>query len=758
MLSPLIHDDPARIADFRLLARLGQGGMGTVYLARSAGGRTVALKTMHASIAADAAARTRFRLETDAARIIGGHHGAVVVDADPLAPTPWLATEYVLGPTLDAAVGLGGPLPEESVRALGAALAGALGQLHSSDVVHRDLKPSNVMVTAYGPKIIDFGIAHAAGGDRLTRTGTAAGTPAFMSPEQATGQEHTPAGDVFALAGVLVFAATGHGPFGTGRPADLLYRVRYADPDLTGLPEALARILGPCLAKDPALRPTTGQLVARFHAGHGHFADHLPDVLLADIARRASEVWRYEPERLPAPAGHLTAETAETAETAGAPATAGNAAAAAAARTVASASAPPSRMSRRKLLALGGGSLLAVAGAGAGVWAWRQGSGGGDAPQSAGPGGGPTPLWRRRIDTAPPEKLGRPLLVGGKLIVTGDGGVSAVEPSTGRTLWSGNKVLSPWDLATDGEKLYAVDYTLPSEGLRIAEMDLADGSLRDPAVTDKTYNGKLLRNQLLAVDGDVAWLLTARVRKEDTDESSGIGPERGWLIASYSLSTGRRRTEVALDEATPEEYPWVTGACTRGSRLVLCFRTGSGGADAVAYDTGTGRALWRTPLGFNPDDAARSPMAVDDDHLYVSSDAVRALRLSDGEEAWTHRGTDGTSYGAPAVEDGAVYAVEGTGARALVALAADSGTLRWREKDPAASGHELKVAPTVDGAYVYKHGAAGLSAIDRRTHETAWRHTESLDRFTALTTEGLLIGVGEGTMAALPLDHPADRP
>ncbi|MCZ0979792.1 serine/threonine-protein kinase [Streptomyces diastatochromogenes] len=192
--------------------------MGTVYLARTPGGRTVALKTVHARLATDPTFRSRFRLETDAARIIGARHGAAVVDADPLAETPWLATEYVLGPPLDDAVALGGPLPEPTVRALGAALAGALAQLHSSDVVHRDLKPSNVLVTAYGPKIIDFGIARAAGDDHLTRTGAAAGTPAFMSPEQASGQEHTPAGDVFALAGVLVFAATGHGPFGTGSP------------------------------------------------------------------------------------------------------------------------------------------------------------------------------------------------------------------------------------------------------------------------------------------------------------------------------------------------------------------------------------------------------------------------------------------------------------------------------------------------------------------------------------------------------------
>ncbi|MGP3973612.1 serine/threonine-protein kinase [Streptomyces sp. 8N114] len=145
----------------------------------------------------------------------------------------------------------------------------ALAQLHASDVVHRDLKPSNILLAATGPKVIDFGIARAAGDDRLTRTGAAAGTPAFMSPEQATGTEHTPAGDVFALAGVLVFACTGHGPFGRGRTADLLYRVRYAEPDLSLASEGLVPLLEHCLAKDPQERPATGELATALQDGPG---------------------------------------------------------------------------------------------------------------------------------------------------------------------------------------------------------------------------------------------------------------------------------------------------------------------------------------------------------------------------------------------------------------------------------------------------------------------------------------------------------
>ncbi|MFI1397820.1 PQQ-binding-like beta-propeller repeat protein [Streptomyces sp. NPDC020681] len=725
MLSPLTHDDPVGFGAYRLIARLGSGGMGTVYLARSPGGRTVALKTMHAGIARDPGFRTRFRLETDAARIIGGHHGATVIDADPLAETPWLATEYVLGPPLDDAVTLSGPLPEPTVRALGAALAGALGQLHSSDVVHRDLKPSNVMVTAYGPKIIDFGIARAAGDDRLTSTGAAAGTPAFMSPEQATGQEHTPAGDVFALAGVLTYAATGHGPFGTGQPAELLYRVRYADPDLTGVPEALIPLLTRCLSKDPAQRPTTTELATQLHSGEGQFADHLPDTLLAEIARRATEVWQHQPYRRPAPADHAIAKTL--------PADQGT------------------KTSRRKILAIGGGSLLGVATASVGAWAWLDGRSA-ESPKGEGSAKAPTPLWRRSVPTAAPAKMGRPMLVGDKVIVALDNTLTAIDASTGRNLWSSDEVMRPWDMATDGEKLYGVLYSLdPKEGLRIAQFDLDDGKLKDPEVHERAYNGKLLLNQLLAVANGVAWILTAPVRASDTEESSGVSPDQGWLIASFSLSNGKKRTELVLKESPTEEFPWVTGARVTGSYLVLQFRTDSGGINVLVCDTRTGAAVSRMPLSLDADETPRSPMALSDEHLYVASDALRALRLADGKEAWKYQGTGVTSYGAPTVKDGVVYAVEGAGARALVAVNAETGKLLWREKDPVQSGGELKVAPTVGDRYVYKHSAAGLRAIDLRTHETVWLHKESLDRFTALASAGRLIGFGEGPITALPV-------
>ena len=201
--------------------------------------------------------------------------------------------------------------PRAATRVLGAALCEALGQLHRSGVVHRDLKPSNILLTALGPKVIDFGIARAAGDDRLTRTGATAGTPAYMSPEQAIGGEHTAAGDVFALSAVLAFTVSGSPPFGSGQPADLLYRVRYAEPDLSGVPDGLRPVLARGLDKDPEQRPDTTEFRTLLHDGGGDFAEHLPDAVLADIARRAAAVWETQPSRLPAPAADLTTSAAD---------------------------------------------------------------------------------------------------------------------------------------------------------------------------------------------------------------------------------------------------------------------------------------------------------------------------------------------------------------------------------------------------------------------------------------------------------------
>ncbi|WP_432752805.1 protein kinase [Streptomyces sp. JL2001] len=248
------------IGTYEVEHKLGEGGMGTVYLARSRGGRAVAVKVARPELATDPAFRERFRAEVEAARRVGGFHTAQVVDADPDAEAPWLATAYIPGPTLSGLLAAEGPLPEPRLRALGAALAEALEAIHACGLVHRDLKPGNIVMAADGPRVLDFGIARALESTRLTATGTAFGTPGYLAPEQALGQEVTGAADVFALGAVLVAAAGGRA-FGDGTPMGLMYRSVHESADLATVPAGLRELVGACLAKDPARRPTPGAIL-----------------------------------------------------------------------------------------------------------------------------------------------------------------------------------------------------------------------------------------------------------------------------------------------------------------------------------------------------------------------------------------------------------------------------------------------------------------------------------------------------------------
>ena len=265
-LRPLADSDPRQLGRFKVLGLLGEGGMGRVFFGRSPGGWAVAIKVIHAGLAADPAFQARFAHEVATARAVGGIYTASVVDADTAAERPWLAVEYVAGPSLSDAVTAGGPLPLPAVLRLGLGLAEALQAIHAAGVVHRDLKPSNVLLAADGPRVIDFGIARAAEHSSLTRTGTILGSAGFMAPEQITGGETGPAADVFALGAVLTFAATGQGPFGEGRTEALAYRVVYADPTLGGVPDPVREVVARCLAKDPRYRPAPGGIIAALAA------------------------------------------------------------------------------------------------------------------------------------------------------------------------------------------------------------------------------------------------------------------------------------------------------------------------------------------------------------------------------------------------------------------------------------------------------------------------------------------------------------
>ncbi|AVV41113.1 protein kinase [Streptomyces sp. ID05-04B] len=301
-MQPLGDGEPTTVGPYRLLGRLGSGGMGRVYLGRSAGGRTVAVKIVHPHLALDEEFRARFRREVEAARRVGGAWTAPVLDADPEATVPWVATGYAAGPSLAAAVASGGALPEHSVRVLGAGLAEALGTVHELGLVHRDVKPSNVLLTVDGPLLIDFGIARATDGTAsLTSTGVSVGSPGYMAPEQILGRGASGAADVFSLGAVLVYAATGQSPFPGDSSAALLYKVVHEEPEF-GSPEGglrgeLRAVAEACLAKDPAARPSPAE-VARRLAPEGAArlvaAGWLPGALVEQLGRSAVQLLNLE--------------------------------------------------------------------------------------------------------------------------------------------------------------------------------------------------------------------------------------------------------------------------------------------------------------------------------------------------------------------------------------------------------------------------------------------------------------------------------
>ncbi|WP_094221040.1 protein kinase domain-containing protein [Streptomyces diastatochromogenes] len=730
MPTPLIHDDPVALGPYRLIARLGSGGMGTVYVARSSGGRTVALKTMHAAIATDPAARTRFRLEADAARVIGDRFGARVVDADALAETPWLATEYVLGPPLDEAVEAAGPLPEQSVRALGAALCSALGQLHRSDVVHRDLKPSNILVTAYGPKVIDFGIARAIGDDRLTRAGAAVGTPAFMSPEQATGQEHDAGGDVFALAGVLVYAATGHGPFGHGQAADLLYRVRYAEADLSGVPAALAPVLAQCLAKEPGARPTTAYLAAQLHDGKGEFADHLPHELLADIGRRAADVWRLVPQRLPAPV--------------------------AGPEVMAGTTAAGRRRSRRGVLALGG-ALAVGAAAGGGAWWWQErtparGGGGTRTKSSTHRTQNIEPLWTYTVDVVVTAELGAvvPQALGGMIVVPTGGGSQGVSSASGARKWDSYSEESSWQTLVAGGRLYRLSIgEETSDGIGAAvtlqTVDPKNGKTIKTLARFAGTNDELPTHQLLCVTDRVAYVVVGKGKNDGTGAFS-VGETDA--LGAADLETGK----LLWSKPLPVRFELSSrlhflAAKAVGSRLVTLQEVKDGTVRIVVRDASTGAVLWERPYGIDEPDVLRGGIAADSDHLYLGGSRLWALRLSDGAVTW--KTSTEHVHGPPVLKAGILYAVGG--GVGLTAVDARSGKVLWTERGGEVSEASTAWPPVLGTRYAYYKNGTLLRAISLSSHTTSLTYQTSGRQFYADADAKLVLGVDSQNLTAYPL-------
>ncbi|MFG2310894.1 bifunctional serine/threonine-protein kinase/ABC transporter substrate-binding protein [Streptomyces sp. NPDC048566] len=375
-MEPLRVGDPSRMGRYRLLRRLGAGGMGVVFLARAPGGAVAAVKTVRSSYADERGFRTRFHREVEAARHVRSPWVVPLLDADAEADTPWLATGYVPGPSLAEAVYALGPLPLASVRVLAVRLGEALQAVHDAGLVHRDVKPGNVLLAPDGPRLIDFGIARAPEATALTATGVVVGSPGFLSPEQArarNGETGAPS-DVFSLGCLLAFAATGIRPFGDGAPAGMLWRTLYEDPDPAALPQELAPLLRACLSKDPHDRPSLAQVRAALGPRDTFpeipASDWLPARVTRLINTRSAAVLAIgtiEPTRVPPPpkaSGAIVSPDAPT---------------------MTAVASPGSRpWGRRGVLWLGATAGLLAAGGGA--WWWQTGA---TAPQP------PTPGTRR---------------------------------------------------------------------------------------------------------------------------------------------------------------------------------------------------------------------------------------------------------------------------------------------------------------------------------------------------------------------------
>lgn len=449
-MRPLTLGDPRTVGPYRIRALLGVGGMGRVHLGTGPDGTVAAVKVVRAEYAYDPDFRGRFARELELARRVHGPYTPRVLDADPAGQTPWMATEYVMGPSLHDLVQLTGPLTEEAVRFLGRGVAEALGRVHAGGMVHRDLKPGNVMVSASGPQVIDFGIAGALG-DAHGEDGRVIGTPGYMAPENVRSEPGGAVSDVFALGGVLVYALTGSGPFGEGHPSAVLYRITHHDPVLTGVPDSLRPLVTACLEKDPARRPTTGEVLEAL-------GGPVPPA-------ESAEDW------LPPPAAELLAATAREY---GEAVAGGPGAPSAYAHPLDRHAFERSRRRRRRLLAAGAAAAALALVGGVGTWAAVTSSGGEGGEPEEGPG------TRERCDLAEhiaPEYADaareRPLAPGSQMLTAAfspDGDVLVAGGDSGIALWDWreNTELGLIGIETDG---YGVAPVVSPDGCRIAYAD-----------------------------------------------------------------------------------------------------------------------------------------------------------------------------------------------------------------------------------------------------------------------------------------------
>ncbi|MFD0279421.1 PQQ-binding-like beta-propeller repeat protein [Kitasatospora sp. NPDC127111] len=781
--------DPLRIGSYALLGRLGAGGMGAVYLGRSAGGRTVAVKLIRPELAGDPRFRARFRAEVSAARAASSAFTAPVVDADPDAPVPWMATAFVPGVALDEAVRLVGPFPEHVLRILTAGIAEELKNIHAVGLTHRDLKPSNVLLALDGPHIIDFGIARAADGTVLTAEGAVFGTPAFMSPEQATGERAGPPSDVFSLGSTLVYAATGGtGPFDGGHLLEVLRKVVGEEPDLSAVPAGVRLLVAACLAKAPGDRPTPQQLAASQGVGPLVPGTWLHPVLVAAIEETAAVLAPRAAPGAPVPPAPPTGPTGPQPLDASAAVPVGQ-------PTLRLGPVPPPpparRPSRRGLLLGLAGGTVALAGAGTALLVSRTGgekTPGGAAGPRSGPTADPTDYTRSLETNVVATPLWTKPLAEPLVRVTGEGDTVVA---------AGMK--SVWALDRDGGPRWGplVNHTSPS-GLGTGDCPVA---VAGGTAYVMGYGGPDdLAYVFKAVDlatGTVAWTLTRpdlRITRSASvigalgdvvyvhGEASGTFPQAdpkapALYTASFVWAVEPAARRIRWQTVQPRQLLETTRLYLPSSGTRLLWETyatdlntykKTGRLEALDAADG-GRSLWQQLAPGSGGLIPSLPFFFDGQHcsaagnfLYLA-DRLYAVDPADGRVAWRSAG-EWAVQAAVASPDGATVYALGTHyakARTVVqALDAKTGAARWSGSLPMGVLQDTAAHLSDDTLYIWIHGT--VWALDPGTGSPRWTFEFKPNGSSATPVPywaggGRLYGPTENGLAAIAADGNAGR-
>jgi outer membrane protein assembly factor BamB len=640
-MEPLRPSDPRQLAQFKVLARLGQGGMGEVFLGTSSGGRPVAIKLIHRELADDPGFRARFRREAEIAQTVGGVFTAPVLRADPEAERPWLATSYLPGLSLEEAVRAYGPLPPASVRALTVGLAEAVRSIHLAGVVHRDLKPANVLLGRDGPRVIDFGIARAADSAAITQSGEVIGSPGYMAPEHVAHGTAEPASDVFSLGAVLVFAVTGAGPFGDGPVHRILHRTVHEPPRLEAVPDPVLRdIAAACLAKDPAERPGPEQVTARLADAATMDLHGTPVPPPLPVPRR-----RRIPRRVLIAGGAVTGVAAFLAidDMRGRPGT------------------PPGpvrwmvrlpgeRVLREHGLVIVNGALLVV---------------GGTTFAAVDPRAG-------RVRWSVPDVLtdtveGLAWSVDRLFLQLRDGRLAAYDIATGREAWShrlGLNSSSPPPAATGGVVCVPVtgEKKLTAFDARTGRARWSHGHLsgHGPVASGRTVCHLNADDLLVGIDaatGRRRWSAElpqpSAVPLQKAGDLvlavTGAPQARSHTVLAFTASDGRLRWQAEL-AAPVSDYGTLTLADDR-----TVFMVWSAGV-LHALDRRSGRLRWTSPLGAVENSVDPPPMIVTPGRLFVNTlnGLLVAVDASSGRGLWQQR-LHPDSHGGPVLADGLLH-------------------------------------------------------------------------------------------------------